>query len=120
MAYLYLDDTTVFDAVRTDRAVLHLYTSAPTATFEGLQLESDLEELKRRGEDINMKINEKKTQLLVISPPNGYVTLATIDLGQGNKIESVGTLKLVGYTFGSQPSSAAHIESIGERFRRRV
>ena len=70
-AYLYVDDTTLFDAVSTNRAVLHLSMAPPTAAFKDLHLQSDLKELKRKAEEINMKINEKKTQLLVISPPNG-------------------------------------------------
>ena len=35
-AYLYIDYTTLFDEVSTDRAVLHLSTAAPTAAFKDL------------------------------------------------------------------------------------
>lgn len=119
-AFFYVDDTTLFDAVGTDQAKLHLTAAVATATFEGLELESDLLELKRRAEVINMKINAKKIQLLVISPQNGYIYSAAMNQEQGDKIESVSSLKLVGLPFGFEPNAAAHVETIRESFRRRL
>ena len=120
MAFLYVDDTTLFDAVGTDNAADHLSTSVAKATFEGLCLERDLAEMKRRVEGINMKINAKKTQPLVISPPNGYNTTAVLRQDGEEEVRSIDTLKLVGFTFGSKPGAAAHLEVIRSRFRRRV
>ena len=58
----------------------------------------------------------EKTQLLVISPPNGCITSATIATRQGHTIDSVDTMKLVGFTFGSSPGAGAHVESIGDKY----
>ena len=119
-AYLYVDDTTLFDVERTDQAIVHLTTATPKAKFEHLGLEEDMKELKRRAEAINMKINVKKTQLLVISPPNGYQTTAVMKQDDGGNIDSIDTLKLVGFTFGSRPGAAAHLEAVRDKIRRRM
>ena len=119
-AYLYVDDTTLFDVVRTEQASLHITTATPKAAFEHLDLEEDMRELERRAERRNMKINAKKTQLLIISPPNGYRTTAVMRQDGGDYIDSVDTLKLVGFTFGSKPGAAAHLEVIRDKIRRRM
>lgn len=62
-----------------------------------------------------MKINNKKTQLLVVSPPNDCVTLASLSTQEGNELESVERLRLVVLTFGTEPGVATHIEAIEDR-----
>ena len=66
-----------------------------------------------------MKINEKKTQLLVISPPNGCNTVASLEAGNGITITSVSRLKLVGFTFGSDGGAEEHVVAIEDMFRRK-
>lgn len=75
-AFMYVDDTTLFNSVSME--LRHFTTSTTKASFCDLDLERDLETLKGRAEEIGMKINEKKTQLLVISPPNGCDTSAKL------------------------------------------
>ena len=118
--FLYVDNTTLLDTVSTEDACLHLSTAATAAHFSDLALEGDFAELSRRAEEINMKINARKTQLLVICPRNGNVTSASIEAPDGQQISSVDSIKLVGFTFGQTPNAAAHVESIKERFRRRI
>lgn len=55
-----------------------------------------------------MKINAKKTQLLVISPPNGCKATASIRAGSV-EIQSVSKLKLVGFTLESDPGVGEHV-----------
>ena len=117
--YMYVDDTTLVDVVPMDDAVLHFTTAQTAAHLEGLELERDLETLKDRAEDINMKINVKKTQLLVISPPNGWKVTASID-SNPEVIQAVDKLKLVGFTFGTDPGAGAHVEAVKDRIKRKV
>ena len=118
--FLYVDDTTLVDAVHTDQACIHISSASPTATFSGLKLEEDMKELNRRAEAINMKVNMKKTQLLVIAPPNGYQASAVLEQDNGESINSVETLKLVGFTFGSKTGASAHLEVLQDKIRRRM
>ena len=69
--FMYVDDTMLVDIVPTEDASLHLTTGMARAHFCSLKLEGDFGELNRRAEKIKMKVNAKKTQLLVVSPPPG-------------------------------------------------
>ena len=66
-----------------------------------------------------MRVNVGKTQLLCISPNNGCITSAAINV-DGDDVRSSPTMKLVGFTFGSSPTAEAHVLSIREEYRRKV
>ena len=112
--FMYVDDTTLVDVVPIAGATLHVSTAATRARLENLEIERDFAELNTRAEQINMKINAKKTQLLAIAPPAGYDVTAAIDVGD-DQIVSVDNLKLVGFTFGRDPGVGAHVKAIEER-----
>ena len=111
-SFLYLDDTTLFDRVSLSEGTRHFTTSATKEVFENLALEADFDCLAGRAEEIGMKINAKKTQLLVISPQNGCITINPG--GGGELIQSVERMKLVGFTFGDSPSAGPHVEALEE------
>ena len=117
--FMYVDDTTLVDVTETDKAALHITTGVTKARFEDLLLERDLRELKDRAESIHMKINARKTQLLVIAPPNGCESSAVVKVDD-HSVESVETLKLVGFTFGRRAGAAAHVEAVRERIRKKM
>ena len=118
-AFLYVDDTTLFDRVPMESAVRHITAGTTTEKFDDLQIGRDFEIISERAEEIGMKINGKKTQLLVISPPNGCDTSAEFVTSGGVEVKSVDTLKLVGFTFGSRPDAGAHVRSICEQYQRK-
>ena len=70
-AFLYVDDTTLFDEVPLTEATRHCTTSRTFEEFQQPAVAGDFDELSSRAADIGMVINEKKTQLLVVSSPNG-------------------------------------------------
>ena len=118
-AFLYVDDTTLSEAVPMENAVRHITAGDPVESFVNMPLEGDLKKLAERADDRGMKINAKKTQLLVISPGNGYRTTASMVGPDGEMISSVPSLKLVGFTFGEDPGAGAHVSTIEEAFRRK-
>ena len=116
-AYLYVDDTTLMDGVDMNGATRHITTEKTVETFDDLTLARDFEALSGRAEDIGMKINASKTQLLIVSPPNGCTTRASFRTGDGTAVSSVEVLRLVGFSFGSDPGASAHIEALCNRYR---
>ena len=70
-AFLYGDDTTLFSSVRMSEAARHLTTATTVETLQCRELGASFVDLERKATDIGMKINTRKTQLLVISPLNG-------------------------------------------------
>ena len=117
--FMYVDDTTLVDIVPTASAAIHISAAATSAHLGELVLEDDFVELNRRAEEIGMRINAKKTQLLVIAPPNGYDTTAALD-ASGETIQSVNKLKLVGFTFGSSPDVGEHVRAVEDKIRKKV
>lgn len=117
----YVDDTTVFQAVRMDTAIRHCSVGPIVETLRPLEMERGLVSLAKRVEDIGMMVNVKKTQLLCISPQNGCITSANIcPGGAGEWIHSSERMKLVGFTFGPAPSVSFHVDAIREEYRRKV
>ena len=118
-AFLYVDDTTLVDSVPMDTAIRHVTTGVTEELLSGLRLEAALRELEQGATDIGMAINRKKTQLLVISPPNGCNTRAALKIGD-EEIRSQPRLKLVGFSFCEKPNASKHVEQIREKFRVRI
>ena len=117
----YVDDTTVFQAVDMDTAIRHVSAGPTTEVLRPVCLEVGLENLARRAEDIGMRVNVEKTQLLCISPLNGCNTTASIKpRSSSGWVESGNRMKLVGFTFGPTPSAAYHVDAIREEYRRKV
>ena len=115
----YIDDTTLIQAVPLEGAAKHFTTAATVESLEPGGLGERFAGLVTNARDIGMEINCSKTQLLCMSPNNGCVTVARIHTPEG-PVDSVSTLKLVGFVFGSDPNASAHIDHLVEKFRIKV
>lgn len=100
-------------------ATLHLTMSATQAHLGNLELEKDFATLNDRAEEIKMKINAKKKQLLVVAPSLGNNTTALIKAG-GILIEWVDSFKLAGFTFGRDPGVRCHVRAIEEKINTKI
>ena len=67
-----------------------------------------------------MKINQKKTQLLCISGRNDSTVNTYVRATTGDIIKSSDTLKILGFTFGTDPTPEAHIKKVEESFRKKI
>ena len=120
LSFKYIDDTTVFLSAELALAQRHLTTGTTLERFETLPIGGILDDLSGKSEDIGMKINTKKTQLLVISPPNGCITSAIATVADGTVITSPNSLKLVGFHFGTAPGVQRHVEELQGKFRKKI
>ena len=59
-------------------------------------------------------------QVLIIGHRNGHQNEAVITSRTGDRVSAVPELKLVCFTFGTEPNVDAHVNYIRDRFRRRV
>ena len=116
--FKYVDDTTIVEALDISNAERHLTTRPATAVCKARYTELVANAITQRADAIGMRVNCKKTQLLVISPPNGYLNKAYISI-QDQRIASLDSLKLLGFVFGSQPNVSAHVTEIKKKFRSR-
>ena len=117
--FKYIDDTTVFEAVPLSSAIRYYTSGVAREAVHPLVLEAAVEGIASLAEEIGMRVNVGKTQLLYISPNNGCETSASLFAGD-EVIESAETMKLVGYTFGSAPTAEAHVTAIRADYRQKV
>ena len=118
--FLYVDDTTLYQAAPMASASRHLTTHTTREELGDLELGVAFTKLENDAKEIGMRINGRKTQLLVISPPNGCITTASLKTTDGVTVESQSSLKLVGFTFGDTPGAVCHVAGIKDRYRRKV
>ena len=67
-----------------------------------------------------MVVNAAKTKVLCISDAQNYRAISMFEDCDGSRIESGGTLKVLGYHMDSRPSCHAHVEALRVRMRDRV
>lgn len=118
-AFLYVDDTTLVDAVPIASAVRHITTGITEEVLPVTNLEEAFVDLETGAGEIGMVINKKKTQLLTISPPNGCNTTAMIRVGE-HEVVSQKEMKLVGFMFCDKPDASGHVAQIREKFKVRI
>ena len=119
ITFKYIDDTTAFEAVPMAAAIRHLLSGPTTEVLHPAGLESTLVDIAGRADEIGMRVNVKKTQLLCISPNNGCITSAYVK-ANGDYVWSSPAMKLVGFTFSGSPTAEAHVLSIREEYCRKV
>ena len=117
--FKFVDDTTVVEAVDLSRAIKHYTTAQSTSQCKARYTELIAGAITERADEIGMKVNCKKTQLLMVSQPNGYVNSSYINL-EDQKIESSSSLKLLGFHFGTEPTVSKHVQEIKRKFRSRL
>ena len=116
--FKYVDDTTIVEAVDIGDARKHFTTGQSRADSKARYTELVAGKITERADEIGMRVNCKKTQLLMVSPPNGFDNRAFINI-QGQRIETANELKLLGFVFGTEPNVSAHVNSIKKKFRAR-
>ena len=120
LSFKYIDDTTVFLSAELTSAQRHFTRGTTLERFETLPIGGILDDLAEKSGEIGMKINTKKTQLPVISPSNGCITLAITTVVDGTVITSQASLKLVGFHFGTTPGVQRQVEELQGKFRRKI
>lgn len=65
-----------------------------------------------------MRVNFRKTQLLCISPDNGYDSWAAFNVGN-EAICSQSTMKMLGFFLVTVPGVTAHVDALKSKFRAR-
>ena len=73
----------------------------------------------RKATSRGMVVNSSKTKLLCISDAQTYRAEAFFFDRDGNKLETVGSMKVLGFHMDHRPSCHAHVEALRRRMRER-
>lgn len=116
--FKYIDDTTSLECIGKESTIKHFTTRTTEEFVPAPVTEQFLLNLIEKTEEIGMRVNCKKTQLLCVSPENGCESFSVVQAGQ-EQIESVKCMKLLGFMIGNRPGVTDHFEYIRAKFRAR-
>ena len=115
----YVDDTTLAEILDLNGATRHVSTARAKMTMEALSTSQLMSWIINRANSIGMKVNNNKTNVLCIGPPNGHNITATVSLNNNVVISSGNSLRLLGFYFNSEPNANCHVQEIKKKFRAR-
>ena len=118
--FVYIDDYNCVEKVRQRDAIYDITGEGNRISrAHATKSERVFNTLVENAEEIGMKVNHKKTQMLCISAAKKKC-IAHINTAAGDVIESTESLKLLGYAFNSQPTPRAHVDGVVRRMRKRM
>ena len=99
--FKYIDDTSVVEVINPEASIRHISSNKPCEAVQAPATDAALSALIDRADEIGVRVNCKKTQLVCISPDNGYDTTATVRAGN-DLIPSQPSLKILGFMIGNR------------------
>ena len=120
--FKYIDDNLICEKVNFGNCQLVPASTpgeTPTKVKQALPSQNAFRSITNNAEKIGMVVNNSKTVLLCISDALNYVPKAYIVGNDGERIDCVDKMKLLGFTFSSKPTVTAHVESITKRMRQK-
>ena len=113
----YVDDNIIHEKICMDGLVID---EEGRKRARAIRTSNLFRQITRIAESLGMKVNASKTKVLCISDSRTYEASAYIVDSEGNEIDSLQGLKILGVNFSSSPDMTAQVESICKKFRSRV
>ena len=116
---MYIDDLNIGEVHALETAQRHITQAQERMYVHARFCEETFKRISENAEDIKMKINSSKTQLLCISDPRKSDIISHI-VTDGVKVSSVDTMKILGFVFGKSPNVTEHVKYIIGKFNRAI
>ena len=120
MTFKYVDDFISSEKSRLQYGIHHLSQNKQMTHIHAQGCEEFFLKVSERAAAIGMSVNQKKTQILCMSPAISCDVQAYIKAGDGTKIFSQDSLKQLGFFFGKRPNADEHVGRLIAKFRRRI
>ena len=120
LVFKYIDDILTCDKVNFGNVQTCLKNRILTKIKIAINTQNGFRSIACNSRKIGMIVNAKKTGLLCVSDALSYKAEAYILDEDGNRIDCVDSLKVLGFTFSSKPSVDAHVNSVVVRMRQRT
>ena len=120
---VYVDDMNCIEKVKQVNAVSEVSEKKRLLKTHATKIETFFEEVSRVADDIDMKVNQSKTQLLCISAAinDNVVTYMRPKVnGTVTETESAEELKILGFWFNGKPTVCLHVRKMCESFRAKL
>ena len=119
-AITYVDDLTNGEIQDLRGAVTLITTEKEEKRAHAKVCEEKFEIISRNSDNIGMKINGAKTQLLSISDNNFANVVSYINVPGEASIYSESRMKILGFIFGERPSVKYHVENTVNKFKKKI
>ena len=116
---VYIDDFNTIEKVRITDSQSHITTQKRKIFVHALKSEKQFGVVKTLAEDLNMKVNSKKTQVLCINANSDSKVTSYINTAEG-RINSGDYLKILGFHFSSAPNAIHHVTITIDKFYRKL
>ena len=117
---VYIDDLNTIEKVKQSTAVSVLSANRPVIKPHAIMSERNFERIKVQAENIGMRVNSEKTQLLCITGNTVNSVQSYIRTSDGKEITSGTELKILGFWFGPNPNVNVHVSKLKDKFRSRL
>ena len=117
---IYVDDLNVLEKACQENSISHISTNRRQLRVHAPKVEDFFERVFVAAAEMNMRVNQKKTQVLCMSAAvNDYVSAYIRPLVNNSVVETTSSdsLKIVGFTFGNRPNVSLHIQIMCDKFR---
>ena len=116
---VYIDDLNNIEKVKQSTALSVISENKTILLPHAIKLEKNFTRVKNRAQEIGMKVNSTKTQLLCVSGNHSCTVKAYIRTDD-EEIVSGDELKILGFWFGPKPNVNVHVEKMLAKFRARL
>ena len=114
---VYIDDYNCIEKVRYSEAMSHISVNKCKLKVLAQKSEKVFNNVQNMADNINMKVNAAKTQMLCINPSINNDIKSYIRANEtSEEIVSGDSLKILGFNFNSEPSAVFHVTGIIEKF----
>ena len=115
----YVDDLNIIEKIRHSDAVSHITQDKQCCMAHAPQSQCIFKQLCSRTDEMSMKVNEQKTQVLCISAAKTAHVTSFINT-KSSRIKSGKELKILGFWFNERPTVDLHFEKMIKKFRGRL
>ena len=115
----FIDDLTAAEKVDITAGIATISTRKEERVVHARGSQEYLETIKENAEETGMKVNEQKTQALCITTAINYQIRSCIDI-DGQAVESMDSLKVLGFVMGRRPGAAEHVKHIRKKYGSRA
>ena len=112
---VYIDDYNSIEKLKVTEAQSHISVHRRKLKVLAQKSEKIFNNVQSVANDVGMKVNARKTQLLCIHASNNNEITSYIRNG-GDEIVSTNTLKILGFNFSPEPSAVFHVTTVINKF----
>ena len=113
---VYIDDYNAIERISVSNAVSHITTQRRRTEVRANKSESQFGQVVSLANDIGMKVNDRKTQMLCIHPFTSDDMSTYIKTPSEQVIKSTESLKILGFHFNKEPNAIHHVKILLGKF----